>query len=105
MKSKRIVSSILAISMVISLAACDAKPTETAAPAEPDEPAATGTPALEGYNLLWSDEFDGTALDESKWNRETREPGWTNNELQEYTSSDENIFVRNGSLVLKAIKT
>ena len=105
MKSKRIVSSILAISMVISLAACDAKPTETAAPAEPDEPAATGTPALEGYNLLWSDEFDGTALDESKWNRETREPGWTNNELQEYTSSDENIFVRDGSLVLKAIKT
>lgn len=29
--------------------------------------------------------------------------GWTNNELQEYTESEENIFVRDGSLVLKAI--
>ena len=44
-------------------------------------------------------------LDETKWNRETHEPGWTNNELQEYTNSDENIFVRDGNLVLKAVKT
>ena len=63
------------------------------------------TPALEGYNLLWSDEFSGDTLDESIWNRELRQPGWTNNELQEYTDSDENIFVRDGKLVLKAVKS
>lgn len=60
---------------------------------------------LEGYNLLWNDEFDGTELDDSIWTRELREPGWTNNELQEYTDSDENIFLRDGKLVLKAVKT
>lgn len=91
MKSKRILSSILAISMLLPMAACGQKKTET--------------PSIEGYNLLWSDEFDGTTLDETKWNREERQPGWTNNELQEYTKSDENIFVKDGHLVLKAIKT
>ena len=89
MKSTRIISSILALSMLLPLAACGKK--------------ATQTPSIEGYNLLWSDEFDGDKLDETKWNREKREPGWTNNELQEYTESDENIFVKDGKLVLKAI--
>ncbi len=65
----------------------------------------TETPQLNGYNLLWSDEFDGDTLNEENWNRELRDPGWTNNELQEYTDSDDNIFVRDGKLVLKAIKT
>ena len=74
MKSTRIISSILALSMLLPLAACGKK--------------ATQTPSIEGYNLLWSDEFDGDKLDETKWNREKREPGWTNNELQEYTESE-----------------
>ena len=91
MKSTRIISSILALSMLLPMAACGKK--------------ATQTPSIDGYNLLWSDEFDGKELDETKWNREKRDPGWTNNELQEYTESDENIFVRDGKLVLKAIKT
>lgn len=73
--------------------------------AQTSEPASGEVPQISGYNLLWNDEFDGTALDESIWNRELREPGWTNNELQEYTNSDENIFLRDGKLVLKAIKT
>ncbi len=65
----------------------------------------TAAPELEGYNLLWNDEFDGDKLDESIWNKELREPGWTNNELQQYTDSDENIFVQDGKLILKAVKT
>lgn len=60
---------------------------------------------IEGYELLWQDEFEGNMLDTSIWNYELREPGWTNNELQEYTASEENVFVRDGKLVLKAIKT
>lgn len=65
----------------------------------------TVTPELEGYNLLWADEFDGKKLDDSKWTMEVREPGWTNNELQAYCSSTDNVFVEDGHLVLKAIKT
>ena len=92
MKSKKIISSILALSMLLPLAACAEKKTET--------------PDIDGYKLLWSDEFDGSGeIDQTKWNYEPHEPGWTNNELQEYTTSTDNVFVKDGHLVLKAIKT
>ena len=99
MKNKKIISSILALSMLVPLASCGKKAEETGA-------AKTETPAIEGYNLLWSDEFDGSGeMDLTKWNYEPHEPGWTNNELQEYTTSTDNVFVRDGNLVLKALKT
>ncbi len=59
----------------------------------------------EGYNLLWNDEFSGSELDRTIWTYDPHEPGWTNSELQEYTTSEENVFTKNGNLVLKAIKT
>lgn len=62
-------------------------------------------PELEGYSLLWHDEFNGDGLNEDIWNYEPHEPGWTNNELQEYTTSTDNVFLRDGNLVIKAIKT
>ena len=99
MKNTKIISSILALSMLVPLASCGKKAEETGA-------AKTETPAIEGYNLLWSDEFDGSGeMDLTKWNYEPHEPGWTNNELQEYTTSTDNVFLRDGNLVLKAIKT
>ncbi|MBQ5334946.1 MAG: family 16 glycosylhydrolase [Oscillospiraceae bacterium] len=78
---------------------------ETTAP-ETTAPAAeeVTVPELEGYSLLWHDEFSGEALDETLWNYEPHEPGWTNEELQEYTTSTDNVFVRDGNLVIKAIK-
>ena len=61
-------------------------------------------PQYEGYELVWHDEFDGETLDRADWNREIRKAYWTNNELQAYTGGDANIFLRDGKLVLKAIK-
>ncbi|MCR5110758.1 MAG: family 16 glycosylhydrolase [Ruminococcus sp.] len=75
--------------------------TETATEAEAD----SDIPEIEGYDLLWNDEFNGDALDETIWNYEPHEPGWTNEELQEYTTSTDNVFVRDGNLVIKAIKS
>jgi len=60
---------------------------------------------LDGYNLLWHDEFEGDTLNEKIWTREVREVGWTNNELQSYEDSTDNVFVKDGNLVLKAIET
>lgn len=57
------------------------------------------------YKLVWNDEFNGAELNLNDWNYETREPGWVNNELQEYTDSTDNIYVKDGNLVIKAIKT
>ena len=57
-----------------------------------------------GYALVWSDEFNGTALDESIWNYNTGGNGWGNNESQYYTSRPENIRVTNGCLEIEARK-
>lgn len=57
-----------------------------------------------GYSLKWQDNFNGTKLNTADWNYELHEPGWVNNELQKYTDSEENTFVKDGSLVIKAVK-
>ena len=55
------------------------------------------------WDLVWSDEFEATSLDQSKWNILRWRPGWVNNELQAYTARDTNIYLENGSLVLRAL--
>lgn len=56
----------------------------------------------EGYNLVWSDEFD--SFNREDWNVELHDPGWVNNELQAYIDSEENIYTEDGHLVIKPIK-
>ena len=57
---------------------------------------------IEGWNIVWQDEFDKDSLDLTKWSREIGGHGWGNNELQFYTDSDSNSYVENGNLTLKA---
>ena len=61
------------------------------------EEAEAETPELEGCTI-WSDEFNSTELDMDLWNMEPRESGWTNEELQEYTTSTDNIYIEDGKL-------
>jgi beta-glucanase (GH16 family) len=55
-----------------------------------------------GWVLDWSDEFEGRALDRSKWVEETGGHGFGNNELQYYTARPENVRVAGGNLVIEA---
>lgn len=57
-------------------------------------------------NLLWCDEFDGFSLDTTKWNYNIGigDNGWGNNEMEYYTSREENIYVKNGILHIRAQK-
>jgi len=57
-----------------------------------------------GWTLAWSDEFDGSALDRSKWLPETGGHGWGNNEMQYYTARPQNLRVEDGNLVIEARK-
>ena len=57
---------------------------------------------IEGWNIVWQDEFDNDSLDLTKWSREIGGHGWGNNELQFYTDSDSNSYVENGNLILEA---
>jgi licheninase len=57
--------------------------------------------------LLWSDEFDGQALDKSKWSFDTsrNKVGWYNGELQYYSADrPENLRLRNGRLIIELRK-
>ena len=101
MKGKKIFALALSVATAASLLAGCTKtqPVST----EPVEEVTV--PEIEGYSLLWHDEFSGAAMDESIWSYDPHEPGWTNEELQEYTTSTDNVFTRDGKMVLKAIKT
>ena len=58
------------------------------------------------YELVWSDEFDGSALDTDVWNYEigTGNWGWGNGESQYYTNRSENVRIEDGNLVIHAKK-
>lgn len=66
------------------------------------------TAALAQLQLVWSDEFDGSSLDQNNWEYMIGDGcsygicGWGNNELEWYTSRPENIFVANGMLNIVA---
>lgn len=69
--------------------------------------------AHSGWSLVWSDDFDGDHIDPTKWDYQigngffdyrthTWVPGWGNEELQYYTDSPANAFVKDSILTLRA---
>jgi len=56
-----------------------------------------------GWVLVWSDEFDGEAIDLSKWEHEVDCWGGGNNEDQCYVADEKNSHVGNGMLSIVAI--
>ncbi|MBN8504753.1 MAG: glycoside hydrolase family 16 protein [Burkholderiales bacterium] len=73
------------------------------------------TPIPAGWSLVWHDEFDGDAIDRSKWDFDLGNgfydyrvhqwvPGWGNEELQYYTGDAENVQVRDSCVFIRAVK-
>lgn len=64
--------------------------------------------AYAGWQLTWSDEFNGASIDTNKWTFDigtgppATPPGWGNNELEYYTSRPQNAYVSNGVLHIVA---
>lgn len=56
------------------------------------------------HSYLWNDEFGGGEIDSSKWSFEigTGSNGWGNNELQYYSDRNENAYVKDGILHIRA---
>ncbi len=83
-------------------------PTETPAPTviPTSTPIATPVPipaeADSGWELVWSDEFDGESINLANWAYDLGGWGWGNGEAQHYTDRPENIRVENGLLVIEA---
>ena len=53
------------------------------------------------WNLVWADNFDW--FDDSKWSFEYGNSGWGNNELENYTDSQDNCFIQDANLVIQAL--
>jgi beta-glucanase (GH16 family) len=64
----------------------------------------TPTWNIAGWDLVWHDEFDGTSIDLSKWEHEVNAKGGGNNELQYYTARSANSYVKDGALVIQALR-
>ncbi|GAB5525083.1 MAG: hypothetical protein Roseis2KO_29550 [Roseivirga sp.] len=61
-----------------------------------------------GPELVWSDEFNGSEVDPSRWNTYVGDGcpglcGFGNNELQYYSDRAENVSVKDGKLIITAI--
>ena len=57
--------------------------------------------APDGMELVWSDEFDGDAVDRNNWTHDIGGWGWGNGEAQYYTDRTENSRTQNGLLVIE----
>lgn len=61
--------------------------------------------AQDAYRLKWADEFDYTGIPSARsWGYDLGDHGWGNNEVQNYTSDLRNAEVKDGKLMIRAIK-
>ena len=102
--------------LALAVASC-AESTDDAATTEGNAPSTTTTataPAVAvldtyhpegmGWELVWSDEFDGTELDEAKWGYEQNCWGGGNQEQQCYTNRPDNTYLDSGILHIQALE-
>src|SRR5438874_10853991 len=59
---------------------------------------AGGPASPPSWRLVWHDEFDGAALDSTRWSRETGGNGWGNAERELYTDRVETVPREHASL-------
>jgi beta-glucanase (GH16 family) len=102
--------AILLMLGMLVLSACGTRlftPTATATPIVPTStPTNAPTPTYgwnsQGWNLVWSDEFNGSTIDPKNWTFDLGGNGWGNSEFETYTNLPENTRVENGMLIIEA---
>ena len=77
-------------------------PTTAPTTVPPTKPPATTPPPSDGWKLVWSDDFEGGAIDRSKWNIRNNEG--RDIDLGCNTNSPKNSFVGGGNLTIRALR-
>ncbi|MEO8711424.1 MAG: glycoside hydrolase family 16 protein [Parafilimonas sp.] len=66
------------------------------------EPSEKNNSNINGYKLVWSDEFNGNTVNTANWNFEKGASGWGNHEQEYYQAA--NATVVNGNLIITGKK-
>lgn len=95
--------------LLFLLSACgkSGQPQRTNNPTDTIEDKGFVTPMqYDGYRLVWNDEFEQSFIDTAAWIFEVGNGnnGWGNNELEYYTFRQENASLKEGYLVITALK-
>nr|WP_240048978.1 glycoside hydrolase family 16 protein [Parerythrobacter lutipelagi] len=104
------INRILAAVLAFFLAACgnsltSDKQTEVIDQVSLPAPGEGRMPALEsGWDLVWSDEFDGALIDTGKWSLVADCWGGGNEERQCYVDRSDNASLEDGKLVITALR-
>lgn len=97
--------ALLAVTALCATDAANAQAVLDSKVAKISKPSLPLVGGFEGeYDLIWSDEFDGTKVDKNKWHFQTGATGWGNSEWQNYTDGA-NSSVCNGTLKITAEKS
>ncbi|MGL4423662.1 MAG: glycoside hydrolase family 16 protein, partial [Gemmataceae bacterium] len=107
--------SLPVLLVAISFAVVSWRPNQAAEQLPAAQAPGTVAPAPDGWKQVWSDEFDGKAIDKTKWdfdlgngfynyNANQWISGWGNDELQYYTAEPANASIKEGMLHLRAVK-
>lgn len=97
-KSTRYLSVSLALAVSAGLAGCGGD-----VASDTDFDAVDVSSPVSDWQMVWSDEFEGTSIDSSKWTHEVNCSGGGNQEQQCYTDAPENSFVSDGTLKIVAM--
>ena len=99
LKTAKNITQLLALLSTIILVGCGGSSVETktnTTAVEPQQP-------VSDWEMVWSDEFDGTSIDSNNWTHEVNCQGGGNQEKQCYTDSETNSFQAAGKLNIVAM--
>ena len=99
LKAAKNITQLLALLSTIALVGCGGSSAETETKPDKIDPQLP----VSDWGLVWSDEFDGTAINSQNWTHEVNCDGGGNQEKQCYTDSADNSYLAEGMLNIVAL--
>ena len=99
LKAAKNITQLLALLSTIALVGCGGSSAETETKPDKIDPQLP----VSDWGLVWSDEFDGTAINSQNWTHEVNCDGGGNQEKQCYTDSADNSYLADGMLNIVAL--
>ena len=99
LKATKNVTQMFALLSTITLVGCGGSSAETETKPDKIDPQLP----VSDWGLVWSDEFDSTAINSQNWTHEVNCDGGGNQEKQCYTDSADNSYIADGMLNIVAL--